>query len=210
QVRSLAKVVPTTSVGTFIHPSTSLNVSNARLKKEQIRLSHLPTHLQAAFDTIFVPRAREVFGYSMPWGTPDLDELKQVWINTFPDEDASSFNVIAQKLIEDRLHMWRNKFATSALTYLNAHVFPLLENNSTASRAELCTWLLSGEEHTRPFYFRVYEELDDEPDANGISKGLFQSPIISAILGIHFASISGIPVAQRSMKKPTGALVLTI
>lgn len=66
--------------------------------------------------------------------------------------------------------MWRNKFATSALTYLNAHVFPLLENNSTASRAELCTWLLSGEEHTRPFYFRVYEELDDEPDANGISK----------------------------------------
>ncbi|KAF8953423.1 hypothetical protein BDZ97DRAFT_2065642 [Flammula alnicola] len=207
RIRSLAKVVPTTTVTTFIKPSISSQVANSRLKKEQIRLSHLPTHLQAAFDN--------VFGYTAPWATPDIDDLTSSWSDSFLLEDASSFDIIPQKLVEDCLHAWRNKFASAALTYLQNHVFRLLESNSTDSRAELCTWLLSGEEHTRPFYFRIYEEPDEEDLAAGEevkvkASGLFQSAIVSAVLGTHIAGISAIPSAQRSKRRPVGALVLTI
>ncbi|KAF8958072.1 hypothetical protein BDZ97DRAFT_1668931 [Flammula alnicola] len=211
QIRSLAKVVPTTTVTAFINPSTSSQVAHSRLKKEQIRLSHLPPRLQATFESVFIPRAREVFGYTAPWATPDIDDLTASWSDAFPSEDASSFNVIPQKLVEDRLHAWRNRFASAALTYLQNHVFPLLESNSTDARAELCTWLLSGEEHTRPFYFRIYEEPDEEElAASEEVKGLFQSAIVSAVLGTHITAISAIPAAERSKRRPVGALVLTI
>ncbi|KAF8953136.1 hypothetical protein BDZ97DRAFT_1929984 [Flammula alnicola] len=168
-----------------------------------------------SFDNVFIPRAREVFGYTAPWATPDIDDLTSSWSDSFLSEDASSFDIILQKLVEDRLHVWRNKFASAALTYLQNHVFRLLESNSTDSRAELCTWLLSGEEHTRPFYFCIYEEPDEEDLAAGEevkvkALGLFQSAIVSAVLGTHIAGISAIPAAQRSKRRPVGALVLTI
>lgn len=76
----------------------------------------------------------------------------------------------------------RDKWIDLTFGHFTCGVLEIFENNLTVSRAELCKWLLSGEEHTRPFFFRVYEELDDEPgqDVDGLdneiqvnSKSLF-------------------------------------
>lgn len=88
-----------TTVNNFIHPVTSSKIANARLKKGNVRLTDLPMHIQEKFDSVFLPRVREIFGHMAPWSSPDVKELLQAWSVSFPDEDSSSFDAVARKLV---------------------------------------------------------------------------------------------------------------
>jgi hypothetical protein len=105
QVISLAKIVPTTSVSTFVTPTASSQIAAARTfrKKEAIRLSHLPTHLQSGFDTLFGPRLREAFGFTRAWEQPTDAELSRLWSAAFPQERPLDFGtqegLVVKKLV---------------------------------------------------------------------------------------------------------------
>jgi len=103
QIRSLAKIVPTTSVPTFIEPKASTQVASSHERREYIRITHLPSCLQHGFNTCFTPRLIEVFGYGLPWEQPTDDELIALWAQVFPQEPALDFGIrsgaIVKKLV---------------------------------------------------------------------------------------------------------------
>ena len=103
QIRSLAKIVPTTSVPTFIEPKASTQVVSSREKREDIRITHLPSHLHYKFNTHFTPRLIEAFGYTLPWEQPTDDEFVALWAEVFPQEPVLDFTirsgVIVKKLV---------------------------------------------------------------------------------------------------------------
>jgi len=121
-----------------------------------------------------------------PWGPPPAqDVLETSWEHIFPDEAfaaVSEWHVqVIEKLVslhlspvhletndthywksrpkvEDRLAMWRNKFAKTALSYLQDGIFSRLPNNSQNERATWCEWAISGENDLHhPFYYLEYE-----------------------------------------------------
>ncbi|KIJ99632.1 hypothetical protein K443DRAFT_163080 [Laccaria amethystina LaAM-08-1] len=214
QYKSLATIVPTTSVPSFVPPSASRHQFK---KKEDVRLSDLPQHLQHNFDAIFSPRLREYLGSSQtPWDVPTKTTINDLWKKVFPSvpllEDAHLYHIVS-KLIDDRVSSWRNKFAKGAVDYLTKSIFPQLPDNTKEQRALWCAWAISGSDRQQPFYYLIYEDAEDAEEGSSsgpITKGIFQSSIISAVLGLHVSGISQIAPALRSENKPIGALVLTV
>ncbi|KIJ98059.1 hypothetical protein K443DRAFT_628960, partial [Laccaria amethystina LaAM-08-1] len=211
QVKPLAKIVPTTSVPTFVSPMPGSRRQFKR--KEDVGLSDLPRDLQHDFDIVFSPQLREYLGYSeTPWDPPTKTAIVDLWKQAFPtvplQDDGFLYHVVT-KLIDDRVSSWRNKFAKGAIDYLSKVLFPQLPENTKEHRAVWCTWAISGSDRQQPYYYLAYEDAE-EGSGNPATKGIFQSAIISAVLGLHFSSISQITPTLCSTNKPIGALVLTI
>jgi len=143
-----------------------------------------------------------------PWGPPPApDVLETSWEYIFPDETfaaVSEWHVqVIEKLVEDRLATWRNKFAKTALLYLQDGIFSRLPNNSQNERATWCEWAISGENDLHhPFYYLEYESRE-------LASGIFQSPLVSAVLAAHLAGLSHLRIHDPT-KRPTGALVHAI
>ncbi|KAF8809161.1 hypothetical protein BYT27DRAFT_7095101, partial [Phlegmacium glaucopus] len=208
-IRSLAKIVPTTSVPTFIEPRASTQVVSSRERREDIRVTHLPSHLQHRFNTHFTPRLVEAFGYGLPWEQPTDDEFIALWAQVFPQEPVLDFGIRSGTIVKklaNRLAAWRNKFGSSGLAMIQHVHFPLLPTNSRESRSEWCTWAISRTDFDQPFYYREYEEKEGKIKCSGI----FQLPLIASILGTHISSISAINSVLRSEKRPVGALIHSI
>ncbi|KAH9011186.1 hypothetical protein EDB83DRAFT_2234137 [Lactarius deliciosus] len=214
--RQLTRVISTTSVPTFIKPLTSSLVALTRRKKGDIRLSHLSAHLQTTFVEDFTPRLYELFGSLTAWEQPLGAVLQRLWKRVFPHEKGLDFQtgdgVVVLKLIEDRLSHCRKRFGERGLEVLEEITFNDLPKNDTAHRQWWCQWALSGDDNScRPFYYSTYEEPDLEMEGSKLTvKGIFQSPLIAAILGTHMAWVCGIRDEDRLDRKPVGALVHSI
>ncbi|KAH9032121.1 hypothetical protein EDB85DRAFT_2145677 [Lactarius pseudohatsudake] len=203
-IDQLTRVISTTSVPTFIKPVTSSLVALTRRKKGDIRLGHLSTHLQTTFIEDFTPRLYDLFGTLKAWEQPTGADLQRLWKRVFPHEKGLDFEtgdgVIVLKLIEDRLSHWRKKFGERGLEALEEITFNDLPENDTTHR-QCC----------RPFYYSTYEEPDLEVEGSKLTvKGIFQSPLIAAILGTHMACVYPIRDEDRLDRKPVGALVHSI
>ncbi|KAF8240409.1 hypothetical protein L208DRAFT_1420412 [Tricholoma matsutake] len=183
KIKLMAKIIPTTS-------------------KDKIQLSHLPLEIQQNYQTIFTPWLWEMFGGTQPWESPSKDDIHKLWSQIFDNGPALSqkMEFIVFKLVDDCLAEWQNKFASTALTYLKGHVFSSLPKNMKEARSIYAKWLVTGKDHERPFYYRVFED----------GNGLFQSSLIAAMLGSHFSGISQIRARAHSKERPIGALVLSI
>ena len=156
-----------------------------RLKKGDIRLSDLPSHLQARFIHEVTPQVYELFGINGAWEQPKLTDLQKIWRDVFPQERNLSpqtiEGIVALKLvrclylqipvrrsllkqIDDRLSQWRKKFGERALEALEEITFNDLPTNDTEHREWWCSWALTcGNDHCRPFYYAVYQELEGSP-----------------------------------------------
>ncbi|KAF8219553.1 hypothetical protein L208DRAFT_1339243, partial [Tricholoma matsutake] len=209
QIKLMAKIIPTTSVVGFI-PSSSRSCSRGPLKKDKVQLSHLPLEIQQNYQTIFTPWLWEMFGGTQPWESPSEDNIHKLWSQIFDNGPALSqkMEFIVFKLVDDHLVEWQNKFASTALTYLKGHVFSSLPKNTKEARSIYAKWLVTGKDHERPFYYRVFE--DGNGDVASTKAGLFQSSLIAAMLGSHFSGISQISAGACSKECPIAALVLSI
>jgi hypothetical protein len=74
-----------------------------RLKKGDIRLTDLPSHLQTRFVNEFTPRVFELFGIINAWEQPTLADLQKLWRDVFPEErnlsSQTTEGVVALKLV---------------------------------------------------------------------------------------------------------------
>ncbi|KAH8981900.1 hypothetical protein EDB83DRAFT_2241732 [Lactarius deliciosus] len=214
--RQLTRVISTTSVPTFIKPVTSSLVALMWRKKGDIRLSHLSAHLQTTFVEDFTPRLYELFGSLTAWEQPLGAVLQRLWKRVFPHEKGLDFQtgdgVVVLKLIEDRLSHWRKRFGERGLEVLEEITFNDLPKNDTAHQQWWCQWALSSDDNScHPFYYSTYEEPDLEMEGSKLTvKGIFQSPLIAAILGMHMAWVCGIRDEDCLDRKPVGALVHSI
>ncbi|KAF8952350.1 hypothetical protein BDZ97DRAFT_1768564 [Flammula alnicola] len=136
--------------------------------------------------------------------SPTDEALAELWSQVFPQEPKLNFatheGVVVKKL--DHLSTWRNKFRSTALQFLQNSLFRRLPDNSTNSLA-VC------QDHNQLFYYMTYEEPEEEGKKVNAT-GLFQSPLITAVLSAHISSISPISPELRSDKKPISALILSI
>lgn len=99
-MRSLAKIVPTTSVPSFVPPTRCDSLFPK--KKEAIRLSDLPSHLQRGFENTFSVRLRELFGYTTPWEQPEDEAIMKIWLEAFPEtmlDDDAWLKAVVYKLV---------------------------------------------------------------------------------------------------------------
>ena len=83
---TIARIVPTTSVPTFITPPTSAQGAQIRPRKSEIRLSDLPSHLHSRFINELTPRLYELFGINRAWEQPKLSDIQKIWRDVFPKE----------------------------------------------------------------------------------------------------------------------------
>lgn len=100
----MARVVPTTSVPSFVKPNTSSHATAAHAwRKGDIRLSDLPRHLQSDFTTKLTPRLYELLGTISAWEQPTDDDIQGLWVNIFPKERSLDFGskdgIIVMKLV---------------------------------------------------------------------------------------------------------------
>ncbi|KAF8258508.1 hypothetical protein EI94DRAFT_1621774 [Lactarius quietus] len=208
--RTYATIIPTTSVPTFSPPT----VNHPRVK-ERIRIGHLPTHLATRFDAIFSPHLRMIFGKTHLWEMPNDKHLKQVWATVFTEEAPLDFDtplgLMVHKLIVDRLSSWRHNIGSAGLLALQSKVFSTLQGSDVVkARSKWCTWAVSRTEGDHPFYFASIVEDSDAVGHNfTLLQGIFQSKLISAILGTY---INGIMPLRLNIKtdRPVGALVMAI
>ena len=93
QFHALARIVPTTSVPTFVKPSTSSHAAASHVwrKKGDIRLSDLPHHLQVNFADKFTPHLYELFGTLSAWEQPTENDIGRLWKKIFPHERSLNF-----------------------------------------------------------------------------------------------------------------------
>ena len=93
-MRTLAHVVPTTSVPTFIGlgASSQAAVSHMWHKKGQIHHLDLPPYLKTPFLESFTPHLFELFGTLPAWEKPPEADLLQLWWKVFPNEQHIDFH----------------------------------------------------------------------------------------------------------------------
>ena len=74
-----------------------------RLKKGDIRLTDLLSHLQSCFINEVTPRIYELFGIINAWEQPTLTDLQKIWKDVFPEERNLSLQttegIVALKLV---------------------------------------------------------------------------------------------------------------
>jgi hypothetical protein len=135
--------------------------------------------------------------------TTPLGSIVQKLVSQLARRQSGHILTITQ--IVDRLSSWRHNLGYTGLVALNSKVFPALpeDDNITRVRSEWCRWAVSRTKGDHPFYFA--DVLEDE-DGNLLSqlvclidfrkvpelthappslKGIFQSKLVSAILGSH-------------------------
>ncbi|KAH9475670.1 hypothetical protein JR316_0011229 [Psilocybe cubensis] len=111
--RSLAKVVATTSVPTYISPASL----DARLKrKQEIRAKvDLPSELRLSYDEQFSPMLRELIGIINPWERPSEQQILDLWHKVFPEVPLEGWlKTVVTKLVENNIYNWRTKLAQTA------------------------------------------------------------------------------------------------
>ncbi|KAH9028855.1 hypothetical protein EDB85DRAFT_2147634 [Lactarius pseudohatsudake] len=221
--RTYAMILPTgTTVTSVPRLPTSQAVPPAQKPpraREKAQLSNLPPHLIRNFENIFMPHLRAIFGRTAPWEGAANEDIKCAWAIAYPEEQTLDFSTplgtVIWKLVASRLTGWRHSIGSAGIVALQTKVFPMLPASNYADspgrvievRKEWCTWAISGTEEAHPLYFADVTE-----DANGTGtslKGIFQSKIISTILGSHINSISPLCVDVKT-DRPIGALVLSI
>ncbi|KAF8260028.1 hypothetical protein EI94DRAFT_1812274 [Lactarius quietus] len=190
-VDSIACIVPTTSVPRFIKPSTSAQVVQMWLKKGDIRLTDLPSHLQSRFINEVTPHIFKLFEIINAWEQPSLADLQKIWRDVFPEEHILSLQM-TEAVIDDCLLQWRKRFEEHTFEALEEITFNDLPTNDIAVIAH---------------WNDVYNELEGSPP---IIKGIFQSPLIAVVLEMHMSWLSAIDKDICSDKKPVGALVHAI
>ena len=105
QIHSLARIVPTTLVPSFVKPNASSRAAAAHAwrKKGDIHLGDLPRHLQSDFTTKLTPRLYELLGTLSAWEQPADDDIQELWMNVFPQERSLDFGskdgIIVIKLV---------------------------------------------------------------------------------------------------------------
>ena len=74
-----------------------------QLKKGDIRLTDLPSHLQSRFIHEVTPRLYELFGIINAWEQPTLADLQKIWKDVFPEKRNLSSQmtegIVALKLV---------------------------------------------------------------------------------------------------------------
>ncbi|KAF8259592.1 hypothetical protein EI94DRAFT_1751060 [Lactarius quietus] len=136
---------------------------------------------------------------------PNDNHLKCVWATVFSEEAPLDFDMplglMVHKLIVDRLSSWRHNIGSAGLLALQSKVF------STLQGSDWCTWAVLRTEGDHPFYFA---NIVEDSDGNVQSQlGIFQSKIISAILGMYINSIMPLCLNIKT-DRPVGALVMAI
>jgi len=131
--------------------------------------------------------------------------------------------------VDDRLSHWRKKIGECGVDMIEELMFRNLSINGTENRASYCHWALSGDDSCQPFYYATYKEPEsDDEEGQPVAKvrmlalivhlyyftihfqGVFQSPLIASIFGVHVAWLSSIEEGKRSPERPIGALVHSI
>ncbi|KAF8266446.1 hypothetical protein EI94DRAFT_1732997 [Lactarius quietus] len=143
---------------------------------------------------------------------PNNNHLKQVWATVFTKEAPLDFDtplgLMVHKLIVDHLSSWRHNIGSVGLLALQFKVFSTLQGSDVVkARSEWCTWAVSCTEGDHPFYFA---SIIEDSDGNVQSQsGIFQSKLISAILGTY---INGIMPLHLNIKtdRPVSALVMAV
>ncbi|KAF8223508.1 hypothetical protein L208DRAFT_1316438 [Tricholoma matsutake] len=153
QVHSIAKIVLTTSVSELVRKREP----GEWLKKEDIKLSSLPPDLRTVFRSEFISRLRDLIGTIRPWEQPTEDQVNDVWNEVISDYSLVN-DAELKKIVEARLALWRNTFATAAHTNLKK-LFKALGLDSTEKRAEYVVWALGDNDKQRPFYYKIYEDV---------------------------------------------------
>ncbi|KAG6895248.1 hypothetical protein C0992_002367 [Termitomyces sp. T32_za158] len=216
KVLTFAKIVPTTSVPEFISPSLRRPKGYKQFtkRKAEVRLSDLPRDVQRKWDSEFTPHLCTFFGQLTPWTKIDdaqVNEISALWSHTFPsekrleEEPELSFYVL--KLVDDALGAWRHSFSSSAAHFLENVIFADTELQSTDARATWATWALGSdfdgiEAHSRRFYYRDYEDADEELGKLVKARGIFQSPLMAHTLAVHYSSLKKLAVPQGKLNKP--------
>ncbi|KAG6836157.1 hypothetical protein H0H93_010784 [Arthromyces matolae] len=233
QVKSLARVVDTSSVPEFV-PGISAKILKGRhlgatgfgKKKAEIRITDLKESVRRIWDSSFKPRIIEYLGTLTPWqpfSDDDVAAVQDIWADVYPYEPrleaSAQLNFIVNKLVDDIITAWQHKFSSTANQYLVSNIFESPELRTPPARQIWAEWALARDvteeelenapENCRRFYYREYEE-PEEPGGEATSKGIFQSPIIIATLASHFQSLEKLQGQDRGEEFPIGALVLTI
>ncbi|KAJ7154345.1 hypothetical protein C8R43DRAFT_885040, partial [Mycena crocata] len=204
KIHSLAGIVETNAPGLVpLRPSKS----ESRLKKADIRLSHLPLSTQSDFGTVYTRDLLLYIATLPPWASLEgWQELAEIWDPLFPLYPLASnqsLQVIVLKLSEDKIAAYRNGYSTAAVKALE-DLYAAWEAYSPEDRASVVECLQRGDDASRAFYYREY---DDEGEAvvrkvrnNGASslrsaltigygQGLFQGFLVTACLATHYAAI---------------------
>ena len=81
----------------------SAQVVQMHLKKGDIRLTDLPSHLQSCFNNEVMPHIYELFGMINAWKQPTLADLQKMWKDIFPEEhnltSRMTERIVALKLV---------------------------------------------------------------------------------------------------------------
>ncbi|KAJ7875742.1 hypothetical protein B0H14DRAFT_2501604, partial [Mycena olivaceomarginata] len=185
QINPLAGIVDTDAIGWV---PLRRRKTGDKIKKSDIRVRHLPQHLQADFSKIFTPELIRYAGSLPPWQNIDsVAEMAKIWDPLFPDYPLAAgpdLQAIVLKLGDDKITAWRNKFSTTALEALE-EIFGHEGAETAQARADSVACLLEGEDKNFAFYYREYADEDE----NVIKKGLFQGHLIVRGLATHYASI---------------------
>ncbi|KAJ7159105.1 hypothetical protein C8R43DRAFT_1124738 [Mycena crocata] len=184
-LHSLAGIVETDAPGLVpLRPSKS----ESRLKKADIRLSHLPLSTQPDFGTVYTRDLLLYIATLPPWASLEgWQELAEIWDPLFPLYPLASnhsLQVIVLKLSEDKIAAYRNGYSTAAVKALE-DLYAAWEAYSPEDRASVVECLQRGDDESRAFYYREY---DDEGEVV-VRKGLFQGFLVTACLATHYAAI---------------------
>ncbi|KAF8239073.1 hypothetical protein L208DRAFT_1239837 [Tricholoma matsutake] len=210
QIHSIAKIVPTTSIPELVKKCKH----GKQLKKEDIKLSSLPSDLQTVFCSKFIPHLYNLISTIRSWEQPTEDQVVSVWDEAITDyslgNDADLKRIVVTLILEARLALWHNTFTTAAHANLKK-LFKVLDLDSTEKGAEYVAWALGDNDKQQPFYCEIYEDVGagKKPIVNSF-KGVFQSSLIIHMFAIHLASISLVPPSDHQQEPPVGALVYSI
>ncbi|KAF5378879.1 hypothetical protein D9615_006906 [Tricholomella constricta] len=212
-VKSLAKVVPTTDVSNFIPPEQF--IPRPIRRHQEIRtLKDIPAAIKDDFDDIFCPKLHEIFGIGTPWGSIyDYEpQIHNLWAQIFPTVAFGSgrdgMKRIVMKLADDRLGAWRTKIGKAALDHMSEDLE--LPEDTPEYISKWCKWALSGTYQAHPFYWREYVDASPNGSQHRVRRGMFQHPLILVGLGHHLNRISSLPANQRSKQYPETALIMAI
>jgi hypothetical protein len=148
------------------------------VKRNRISMSHLPAELRIAFCTRFAPFLRDLAGTIEPWQHPCKEDLHPLLLAAFPDQKLevdSELTYILGRLVrishhlssgspthdlletDDRLADWRNKFASTAMKYLE-NIFLQQDLNTPVKRADYVKRMLGDNNRNCPFYYKKFKE----------------------------------------------------
>ncbi|KAI9445798.1 hypothetical protein BJY52DRAFT_1127987, partial [Lactarius psammicola] len=235
--RSYARIIPTTSVPIPAFAPPPLDLPRAKEKIRLGHLpTHLVLPFDTIFAphlrTIFGKTAP----WETPADEDIKHAWAIIFPEERALEFHTPLGVIIQKLVLDRLSSWRHNLGNAGILALQKRVFPSLPTDGVGTtalevRSEWCTWAISRTEENHPFYFaEVIEDVDGNVESQSVRfyrffffwkirveltqispflKGIFQSRMISAVLGSYINGIAPLQINTKT-DRPIGALVLAI